>query len=91
MTVTKDSISKNISKIASITKGESSLILDAFFMVVKNQTKTKKVKVNNFGSFLIKVTPERAGRNPKTKESYIISRRSKLTFKASNNIRESLN
>tara|TARA_B100000768_G_C11267637_1_gene371819 strand:- start:707 stop:982 length:276 start_codon:yes stop_codon:yes gene_type:complete len=91
MTATKDSISKNICKITRITKGESKLILDAFFMLIKYQTKTKKVKINHFGCFVNKATPERVGRNPKTKESYIITKRNKLKFKASNNIKESLN
>ena len=67
------------------------LILESFLKLVKVNSKTKIVKVNGFGSFNFKETPKRFGRNPKTKESYIIPSMNKLNFRPSNKIKEVLN
>jgi nucleoid DNA-binding protein len=37
------------------------------------------------------ISPKRIGRNPKTKEEYIIEKRSKLALKVSQNIKDLLN
>ena len=40
----------------------------------------------NFGTFKINYNKERIGRNPKTKEEYVIGARNIITFKVSKNI-----
>ena len=51
----------------------------------------KKVKISNFGTFLLKRKKERIGRNPKTKEKKIISERNIISFKASKELKKYLN
>ena len=46
----------------------------------------KLVKIHNFGTFKLKRKTKRIGRNPKTKEEFIISDRNVITFKASKHI-----
>ena len=49
------------------------------------------VKIHNFGSFKIKRKNSRIGRNPKTKEDFMISERNVLTFKASKSVLNYIN
>jgi nucleoid DNA-binding protein len=49
------------------------------------------VELSGFGTFSFKKTPKRAGRNPKTKDSYIIPELYKLNFKPSNKVKEQIN
>tara|TARA_B100000780_G_scaffold185092_1_gene129949 strand:+ start:1441 stop:1716 length:276 start_codon:yes stop_codon:yes gene_type:complete len=91
MNINKKNISKNISKKSQVSNIEGSQILESFISLIQTNTKLKVLKLSGFGSFQTRITPERLGRNPKTKESYIISSRNKLSFKASNKIKEILN
>ena len=59
--------------------------------IVTLKSKSRIVKISNFGTFYTKYTPQRLGRNPKTKEEFIISKRLKLFFKPSNKIRSIIN
>tara|TARA_B100000989_G_C19124590_1_gene296814 strand:+ start:85 stop:357 length:273 start_codon:yes stop_codon:yes gene_type:complete len=87
----KASISKVLSENLGITLAESSLITNSFFEIIKNNSFQKRIKLSGFGTFFVHRSPKRMGRNPKTKESYIIGARKKLNFKASNKIKEILN
>lgn len=91
MSVTKANIIKEISINANISTVDASKFLDYFINLIKKESVSKKVKISSFGSFYIKETAERIGRNPKTKESYIIRPRKKLNFINSFNIKKSLN
>lgn len=91
MAINKQDISKSLSRKLSITLNESTIILESLLSILKNNSKTKIVKLSGFGSFNYKKTPERIGRNPKTEESYIIPVLNKLKFKPSNKIKEALN
>ena len=42
--------------------------------------KKSNVKLSNFGTFSYKLTPERIGRNPKTKKEFIIKEQKNLVF-----------
>ena len=88
---TKQTISKNISNELKISLGTSKLICSSFIDILKKQGKLNNIKIHEFGTFFIHKTPKRLGRNPKTKESYIILQRRKLCFKASNKIKKILN
>ena len=70
---------------------EGSKILESFILLIKSKAKSNTVKVSGFGSFSFKKTPNRLGRNPKTKESYIIPQLNKLNFKPSNKIKRDIN
>lgn len=91
MNLTKMAIIKKLSSEVSIDKEISSKILNDFLNFIKENIKKRDIKITGFGTFYKHQTPKRIGRNPKTKESYIIGARKKLNFKASNKIKEILN
>ena len=88
---TKSSISKNLKNKLDINLTNSNVFLDKFLTIIKNESKSKKIKISGFGTFFLHTTPKRIGRNPKTLESYIINPTKKLIFKASSKVREILN
>jgi len=91
MNLSKANIAKNISKKSLVSASVANDILESFLSLIKNESKLRLVKLSSFGSFSFKKTPKRLGRNPKTKDSYIIPEMIKLNFKPSNKIKENLN
>ena len=91
MSFGKKDICINISSKALIPKDKSKDFFETFLNLVSSKSKSKVVKISNFGTFYTKNTPQRLGRNPKTKEEFIITKRSKLFFKPSNKIRSIIN
>jgi len=91
MSVTKAAIVKNISHKAKINSYESARLINLFLALTVNEVKSKQVKISGFGTFSNKLTEKRVGRNPKTKESYIIKPRRKVIFKTSNKIKNLFN
>jgi len=91
MSFGKKDICNNISYKALISKDNSKEFFENFLNLVTSKSKSRKVKISNFGTFYIKNTPQRLGRNPKTKEEFVISKRSKLFFKPSYKIRSIIN
>ena len=91
MSLGRKDIIKNVSSKAFISSNVSSDILNSFIKLIKNNSKDKILKISSFGTFLTKKSPERIGRNPKTKEQFLISERSKLTFKSSNQVKSIIN
>ena len=88
---TKKCISKNIASELGIPFEKSSDIVNSFINIIKKNSSDKTIKLSGFGSFFYHQTPKRVGRNPKTKESYIIQPRLKINFKSSNKIKRILN
>jgi nucleoid DNA-binding protein len=86
----KKDILKNISSKAHISSKSSFLILEAFLGFIK-QNKGHKIKISKFGTFYLHKSPDRIGRNPKTKEEFKILASEKLAFKASNKVKSNLN
>ena len=91
MSLTKNNIITNLNKNSSLSVGEASSIFESFLSVIKTKSKSKSVKLSGFGTFSFKKTPKRVGRNPKTKDSYIIPELYKLNFKPSNKVKEQIN
>tara|TARA_B100000900_G_scaffold196648_1_gene166417 strand:- start:634 stop:909 length:276 start_codon:yes stop_codon:yes gene_type:complete len=91
MSLGKRDISKNISTKTQISSEDSLKILNKFIDVIRLESKKKPVKLSKFGTFFIHYSPKRLGRNPKTKEEFLISKRSKLSLKISSTIRNFLN
>ena len=92
MALTKSDIAQNIAKSTDISKQDSKLLLENFIEQIKFNLKNKiSVKISNFGTFEVKKTPSRIGRNPKTKEKHVISARNRITLNASKNIKDFLN
>ena len=49
------------------------------------------INIQNFGTFSLKKTPERIGRDPKSKKQYVIKARQKLAFIPSTKIKHEIN
>ena len=67
------------------------LIEDFLETLVSNIKNEKKLKLSKFGTFTIRQKKSRIGRNPKTKESKIISSRDVVLFKPSKEFKEFIN
>lgn len=91
MSLSKKDISKNISSSINLSEAESKLLLNSFINIIKTKSKKSSLKIASFGTFSTKKSPQRIGRNPKTKQEFIISERSKLKFSASNKLRNLIN
>ena len=64
---------------------------DILNLIIDNLKKKKKVKISNFGTFEIRHKKQRLGRNPKTKETKVISSRDVVLFKPSKEFKEFIN
>ena len=91
MNVTKKIISKKISDELGITYEKSHSVLQKFISLIKSNSESKTIKISEFGTFDIKSSPKRYGRNPKTMKSYLINEQKKLNFKSSKKVKELLN
>ena len=67
------------------------LIDDFLATILQNIISEKKLKLSKFGTFKIRKKKSRVGRNPKTKESKVISSRDVVLFKASKEFKELVN
>ena len=67
------------------------LIEDFLATIVTNIKNEKKLKLSKFGTFSIRQKKSRIGRNPKTKETKVISSRDVVLFKPSKEFREFVN
>ena len=67
------------------------LIEDFLSTIVSNIQKEKKLKLSKFGTFLIRQKKSRIGRNPKTKETKMISSRDVVLFKPSKEFKDFVN
>ena len=67
------------------------LIEDLLSTIVSNIKQEKKLKLSKFGTFSIRQKKSRIGRNPKTKETKMISSRDVVLFKPSKEFRDFVN
>jgi integration host factor subunit alpha len=67
------------------------LIEDFLSTIVSNIKTEKKLKLSKFGTFSIRQKKSRIGRNPKTKESKVISSREVVLFKPSKEFKDFVN
>ena len=68
-----------------------SLINDFLLTIILNIKNEKKLKLSKFGTFVIRQKKSRIGRNPKTKETKVISSRDVVLFKPSKEFKEFIN
>ena len=74
------------------SKQISENLIDDFLSTITSNIKNeKKLKLSKFGTFTVKQKKSRIGRNPKTKETKIISSRQVVLFKPSKEFKEFLN
>jgi len=67
------------------------LIEDFLSTIVSNIIHEKKLKLSKFGTFSIRQKKSRIGRNPKTKETKMISSRDVVLFKPSKEFKDFVN
>ena len=67
------------------------LIEDFLSTIISNIKREKKLKLSKFGTFSIRQKKSRIGRNPKTKETKMISSRDVVLFKPSKEFKEFVN
>ena len=67
------------------------LIEDFLLTILSNIKNEKKLKLSKFGTFSIRQKKSRIGRNPKTKETKVISGRDVILFKPSKEFKEFVN
>ena len=72
-------------------KVSESLLEDIISIIIENLKKNKKIKISKFGTFIVKHKKSRVGRNPKTKESKVISSRNVVLFKPSKEFKQHVN
>ena len=72
-------------------KISETLLEDVLELILLNIIKHKKVKIAKFGTFILRNKKQRLGRNPKTKETKIISKRNVVLFKASKEFKKYIN
>ena len=72
-------------------KISEALLEDVFQIILNNIISGNKVKIAKFGTFVLRNKKQRIGRNPKTKESKIISSRNVILFKASKELKSYIN
>tara|TARA_B100000941_G_C28000541_1_gene300261 strand:- start:198 stop:494 length:297 start_codon:yes stop_codon:yes gene_type:complete len=87
----KDIINSIYMQIGFSKKISETLLEDIFELILKNIIEHKKVKIAKFGTFTLRNKKKRIGRNPKTKETKIISDRNVILFKASKDFKEYIN
>ena len=87
----KDLVNVVYMQIGFSKKISENLLEDVFNIILKNIIIKKKVKISNFGTFILRKKSKRIGRNPKTKEKKIISERNVILFKPSKSLKKSIN
>ncbi len=67
------------------------IVSDVIDIIVEGLQNSGRVKIHNFGTFIVRNKKSRIGRNPKTKEEVMIGERKVISFKASKNVLKYLN
>ncbi len=78
-----EAVSKN-----TCTKKEAQTAVESVFDAIRGSLKKKDpVAISGFGTFKVKETKARMGRNPKTGESIQIPAKKKIAFRASKDLK----
>lgn len=90
--MTKYDMMKELSGELGVSITEATKYFDTVFAVItKNLLENREVKISEFGSFHIKIMPERQGRNPSTGETIEIAAKNKVTFKPFSTLKTIIN
>jgi len=90
--ITKDILLNKINSQFGLTKVFSEKIInELIFYLIHHIKKDKIIKIKNFGTFKVLKKNERIGRNPKTREEFLIRGRNVIVFKSSKTFLNKLN
>ena len=81
----KIDIIKSLSKKTGFSQNFSKKIIDDLLKILLINIKNGNFVLKNIGSFKVILKKQRIGRNPKTKEEFVISKRKSLSFTPSKN------
>ncbi len=87
----KIDLSKNISEKIGVSVSLSKKLTEDLLEILSNKIKDNDLNLKNVGSFRIIDKKDRIGRNPKTKEEFIIKSRKSISFTASKNLIANMN
>ena len=90
--LTKKEIINSIYMQLGFSKKLIETVLEDIFEILLDSIKEEgKVKISNFGTFILRHKKSRVGRNPKTKKEAIISERNVVLFKPSKFLKNKIN
>tara|TARA_Y100001970_G_scaffold291812_1_gene430456 strand:+ start:4827 stop:5141 length:315 start_codon:yes stop_codon:yes gene_type:complete len=90
--ITRSDIAEAIHNEFGLSKKDCiEIVSDIVDIIVEGLIKNENVKIHNFGTFKLRQKNSRIGRNPKTKEEYIIQARKVISFKPSKNVLRYIN
>tara|TARA_B100001057_G_C22836117_1_gene945258 strand:- start:1554 stop:1850 length:297 start_codon:yes stop_codon:yes gene_type:complete len=84
--LTKINIAKNLSVESGFSMNLSKKLINDLIDIIILNIKSGNFNLKNVGSFKLKLKKQRIGRNPKTKEKFIIPSRKSISFKCSKRI-----
>lgn len=88
----KKDLANSISKKIGISSMYADKILNNIIQIIVDNLKLNKViKINNFGSFIVKRKKERLGRNPISKEIFKINERNVVKFTVAKSLKKKIN
>ncbi len=90
MSVSKRDLAESLKNMTELSQKDSSVFVNETLNFIKSNL-SKEININGFGSFKIKKSPKRIGRNPKTLKEYVIKPSKKIKFFASKIIRKDFN
>ncbi len=67
------------------------ILEDMFEIILVNLKENGKVKISNFGTFILRYKKSRIGRNPKTRKEAVISERNVILFKPAKFLKNKIN
>ena len=90
--ISRNEIAETIFNEIGLSKSEcNSFVSNIINLLIDSILKDGFVKIPGFGTFRLRYKKARTGRNPKTKESAIISPRYVILFKVSQQLKNRLN
>tara|TARA_X000000950_G_scaffold213188_1_gene256407 strand:+ start:3847 stop:4140 length:294 start_codon:yes stop_codon:yes gene_type:complete len=84
-------LTKNLSSKSGFSLNHSKKLINDLVEILIDTIRLNKLNLKNLGSFQIIYKNQRVGRNPKTKEEFIISSRRVIKFIAAKKLINSLN
>ena len=90
--MTKKDFVENFVRKTGVTKREDEEFVKAFIEVTEEAlSEGEEIQFIGFGTFSVKDTPERKGRNPQTGEEITIAARKSVHFKVGSKLKEIVN
>jgi integration host factor subunit alpha len=92
MTLTRAKIVVRVCEKVGLSRDDAINVVEAMFDIIKAALERgEQVKIMNFGIFSLRAKNPRRGRNPKSGADILIAGRKVVTFKASDEMKKSVN